>query len=93
MEVMLQNPQNLEQEPTLEFKSKNESDTQNQNEVETNTSVEKIQHDGEINKKDDYMKATTNTTAETLKSVFILPILKELDEKLLLAESSLTGFI
>jgi hypothetical protein len=48
---------------------------------------------GEINKKDDYMKATTNTTAETLKSVFILPILKELDEKLLLAESSLTGFI
>jgi hypothetical protein len=49
---MLQNPQNLEQEQTLEFKSKNESDTQNQNEVEINTSVEKIQHDGEINKKD-----------------------------------------
>jgi hypothetical protein len=46
---------------------------------------------GKVNKKGDYIAAATNKAVEMLKAVFILPLLKELDEKLLLAESALTG--
>ena len=48
---------------------------------------------GKVNKKVDYINAITNEGIEMLKSVFILPLLKDLDEKLFLAESSLTGFL
>jgi hypothetical protein len=46
-----------------------------------------------VNKKIDYINAVINVAVEMLQSVFILPLLKDLDEKLFLAESSLTGFL